>query len=101
MKLGPQSVHVKNTNPSGCSTSLGRRSSKSQSAPVHSPSKNLSLGEENDDSKVSKAMDTVVELKIAEEIIHFIENQSVHTKDIKNIKIFYSNYINNFIVHLH
>ncbi|XP_029211814.2 uncharacterized protein LOC114975773 isoform X4 [Acropora millepora] len=40
--------------PSQCvRKSPGRRSSKSQSAPVHSPSKNLSLGEENDDSKGS------------------------------------------------
>lgn len=40
--------------PSQCvRKSPGRRSSKSQSAPVHSPSKKLSLGEENDDSKGS------------------------------------------------
>ena len=33
-------------------------------------------------------------------IIHFVENQSVDTKVIKNKKILYTNY-NNFIVHLH
>ena len=33
--------------------------------------------------------------------IHFIENQSVNTKVIKNIKIFYFNYNDKFIIHLH
>ncbi|XP_074620364.1 uncharacterized protein LOC141879126 isoform X2 [Acropora palmata] len=43
--------------PSQCvRKSPGRRSSKSQSAPVHSPSKNLSLGGENDDSKGSASL---------------------------------------------
>ncbi|KAK2555545.1 hypothetical protein P5673_022888 [Acropora cervicornis] len=57
MADGSQTADTRETKLKKCvRKSPGRRSSKSQSAPVHSPSKNLSLGGENDDSKGSASL---------------------------------------------